>query len=86
MGMDVYGENPKLISARPVQPDFGDATQEEMIERLKGVMGENADMNVRFSTMPNRGARGMRQMVGNAQKMRICVRTDFTALVATMLG
>ena len=27
--MDVYGENPKLISARPVQPDFGDATQEE---------------------------------------------------------
>jgi len=29
MGMDVYGENPKLISAKPVQPDFGDATQEE---------------------------------------------------------
>jgi hypothetical protein len=32
MGMDVYGENPILISERPTQPDFGVATEEEKTE------------------------------------------------------
>ena len=33
-------------------------SQEEMLERLKGIMGDSAEMNARFSTMPGRGTNG----------------------------
>ena len=35
-------------------------SQEEMLERLKGIMGDDDAMNTRFSTMLNRGGRGKR--------------------------